>query len=196
MTGQYPQEIYQQLLAWIKRVANLNSAQIVELGDGSLLLIITAQSGTTGEIDTTTPAMDPLCYLSVRTALLSKQLLLTQAAESGWYDNELEAENIIDLRYGLHWVPGALDKHNQDYAILLSAVAASGNLAASNEFIEQLGDTRYLLSNSRKNPVLASLSPMESADFQEISDLVVEEREMLDGQTDAIIAQAWSGFPI
>jgi len=193
MTGQYPQDIYQQILDWIKRVANLNSAQMEEIGDGNLLLIMRTQNDAGDRGDDSSPDMDPLCYLAVRTALLTKQLLLTQAAESGWHGNAHEAENIIDLRYGLHWVPGTLDKHNQDYAILLGAVAASGNLAASNEFIEQLGDTRYLLSSSRKNPVLASLSPTETADFQEISDLVSEEREVLDGQTDAIIAQAWSG---
>jgi hypothetical protein len=196
MASHYPQDEYQTLLGWIKRAANINSARIQELDDGSLLLIFTAQNASTEEhIHTDAHAdeeTDSLCYLAVRTALLTKQLLLTQAVESGWHDNETEAENIIDLRYGLHWIPGSLDKQNQDYVILLSAVAASGNLAASNEFIQQLGDTRYLLSNSRKNPVLASLSPTESAEFQEISDLITEEREELDGQTDAIIAQAWS----
>ncbi len=192
MANHYPQDEYQQMLGWIKRAANISSARIEELDDGSLLLLFSTQSTALDEDSNTEGGADSLCYLAVRTALLTKQLLLTQAVESGWHDNKIETENIIDLRYGLHWIPGTLDKQNRDYVILLSAVAASGNLAASNEFIQQLGDTRYLLSNSRKNPVLASLSPTESAEFQEISDLVSEERVELDGQTDAIIAQAWA----
>ncbi|MBV1907542.1 MAG: hypothetical protein KUG75_15825 [Pseudomonadales bacterium] len=187
LTSHYPKEKHQQCLNWIKRVANLNSATIEEMSDGSLLLLFSGSaSGSSLDEADTDANIDHLCYQAIRSSLLIKQLLHSLSAESGWQGQD----DVMDIRFGLHWTPIIPDKHNLDYTILLSAVAMSGNIAASNEFIQQLGDTRHLLASTRKNPVLTALSPSGSSAFQEITDLVNDEREQLDGQTDAIITMA------